>query len=158
MIRLHVGAGDKYWPGWVNIDLHGEQDVNCDVSKMPFETDYADELQAHHVLEHIHRATSCQTLQEWFRVLKRGGRVVIEVPCLNKIAQSIVAGEKNQRMTVLGLFGDPRDPRPDMLHKWCYSEEELSEILSGIGFTDVKVEPPVFHMPERDMRITGVKP
>lgn len=158
MIKLHVGAGDKYFPGFINCDLHGEQDINCDVAKIPLDTDYADELHAYHVLEHISRRTSCEVLQEWFRVLKRGGKVVIEVPCLDKIAQNIVDGEKNQRLTLLGLFGDPRDPRPDMMHQWCYSKAELVEIMTGIGFKDVEVAEPVFHMPARDMRVTGVKP
>ncbi len=155
---MNVGAGDKYFPGFVNCDLHGEQDIVCDISKIPVETDHADELHAYHVLEHIHRKTACETLQEWFRVLKRGGKIVIEVPCLNKIAQHIVNGEKNQRLTVLGLFGDPRDTKPDMMHQWCYTKEELVELMVGIGFSDVNVEEPVFHIASRDMRVTGVKP
>jgi SAM-dependent methyltransferase len=157
-VKVHVGAGDKYWPGWVNCDLHSDVDHNCDVSKLPFPGDSADELQAHHVLEHIHRRNSCETLQEWFRVLKPGGKVVIEVPCLDKIGKLIAGGEKNMRLTVLGLFGDPRDPRPGMMHQWCYSVGELTEILYGIGFVDVKEETPAFHVAQRDMRLTARKP
>jgi predicted SAM-dependent methyltransferase len=158
LVRLHVGAGDKQWPGWVNVDLHGEQDVNCDVRKLPFDPNHADEIQAHHVLEHLHRKDANVALADWFRVLKSGGRLVLELPCLDKMAEMIVKGEKNIRLTLLGLFGDPRDERPGMEHKWAYSKAELSDLLLGIGFKDVKVMEPVFHLPPRDMRLEAVKP
>jgi predicted SAM-dependent methyltransferase len=156
-VRLHLAAGDKYWPGWVNVDLHGEQDVNSDIRSLPFESNYADEIQAHHVIEHLHRKDTGPALGEWFRVLKPDGKLVLEMPCLDKIAKLIVDGEKNQRLTLLGLFGDPRDPKPDMLHKWCYSKAELTEVLCGVGFRDIKVMEPVFHLPPRDFRIEAVK-
>lgn len=157
-IRLHVGSGDKYWPGWTNCDLHGTQDVNCDIAKLPFESNYADELQAHHVLEHIHRSEALNVVSEWYRVLKSGAKLVLELPCLDKMAELIVKGEKNIRLTLLGLYGDPRDKRPNMDHKWGYSKAELTELLSGVGFKDIRIMEPVFHLPPRDMRVEAVKP
>jgi predicted SAM-dependent methyltransferase len=156
-VRLHVGSGDKYFPGWVNCDLHGEQDMNCDVVTLPFESSYADEIHAYHVIEHLHRKQATEAVSEWYRVLKGGGRVVLEMPCLDKIVDLIKSGERNMRLTLFGLFGDPRDPKPDMLHKWCYSQSEMTELLTGVGFRDVKVLEPVFHLGARDFRVEGVK-
>lgn len=158
MIRLNVGAGDKYLPGFVNIDRHGNQDINSDAFPLPFPTDHADELWAIHLLEHIHRSQASNVLTEWFRVLKPGGKLVLELPCLDKIARMIVRGEKNIRLTLLGLFGDPRDGKPDMMHQWCWSENELTEALVSVGFERVTVGVPVFHIAARDMRIEGRKP
>ena len=158
MIRLNVGAGDKYLPGFVNIDRHGNQDVNCDAFPLPFPTDYADELWAIHLLEHIHRSQASNVLTEWFRVLKPGGKLVLELPCLDKIARMIVNGEKNIRLTLLGLFGDPRDGKPDMMHQWCWSENGLTEALVSAGFERVTGGVPVGHIAARDMRIEGSKP
>lgn len=90
-------------------------------------------------------------------MLKAGGKLVLEMPCLDKIVDLLKAGEKNMRLTMFGLFGDPRDPKPDMLHKWCYSKTELTELLSGIGFRDIKIMEPVFHIPARDFRVEAVK-
>lgn len=157
-VRLHLGSGDKFWPGWINVDLHDKADVNCDISKsLPFESGYADEIQALHVLEHIHRKDAGQALYEWFRVLKPDGRLVLELPCLDKMAQMIVEGEKNLRLTLFGIYGDPRDARPGMMHQWGYSKAELSELLAGVGFTQVEVKEPVFHIAKRDMRVEARK-
>jgi predicted SAM-dependent methyltransferase len=157
-MKLHIGAGDKYWPGWVNCDAYGDQDVVTDCRKLPFDADYADELQAIHFIEHVPRMDVDNMMMDWHRVLKRGGKLVIEVPCLNKMAQRILDGERNIRLTTLGMFGDPRDPKPGMMHQWAYTKEELTEILSQAGFADVQYMEPKFHLPQRDMRIEAVKP
>lgn len=158
MIRINVGAGDKYMPGFINVDRHGDQDVLADTHPLPFHTDYADEIWAIHILEHLHRSEASKALYEWFRVLKPGGKLILELPCLDKIAWMIVNGEKNLRMTLLGLYGDPRDPKPDMMHQWCWSKAELHEALTNVAFTDIKDVTPVFHIPERDMRFEANKP
>ena len=159
-LRINLGSGLTHFPGrsWVNCDRHGDPDVRCDAYPLPFDTDSADELWAIHLLEHLHCADAGQALYEWFRVLKPGGLLVIEVPCLDKIAQLIVNGEKNIRLTTMGLFGDPRDPKPDMLHKWCWSKAELTDSLMGVNFQDIQVKEPIFHLAVRDMRVEARKP
>ena len=157
-VKLNIGCGDKHWPGFVNVDAHGEPDVLTDCRRLPFDPDYADEIHAIHFVEHIPRIEVENMLMDWHRVLKPGGRIAIEVPCLDKIAANIVAGEKNMRMTVLGLFGDPRDPRPGMMHAWCYSKAELKDILIKCGFDRVEDVHPKFHHAARDMRLEAIKP
>ena len=157
-MRLHIGAGDKIWPGFCNVDLHADADVNADCRKLPFPADYADELHSVHFVEHIPRLDLENMLIDWHRVLKPGGKLAIELPCLNKIAQNIVNGEVNLRLTVLGIFGDPNDKRAGMMHQWAYTKEELSESIMQCGFNNVRVMEPKFHVPERDMRIEATKP
>lgn len=157
-MKLHLGCGDKIWPGFVNCDLHAEADVNTDCTKLPFESDSAIEIHSIHFIEHVPRLSLENMLMDWHRVLKSGGKVVIEVPCLNKIAQLIINGEKNMRLTLLGIFGDPRDPKPGMMHQWAYTKEELSECLLQCGFKDVEVKEPLFHIQARDMRVEAIKP
>lgn len=157
-VKLHVGCGEKIWPGFVNIDAHGEPDVVSDCRKLPFDDDHADEIHSIHFVEHVPRLDLANMLVDWHRVLKPGGKLAVEVPCLDKMAAMIVAGEKNLRMTLLGIFGDPRDPKPGMMHAWAYTKGELSEALYQAGFENVEVLEPFFHIPARDMRITAVKP
>lgn len=156
--RLNVGCGDKHWPGFVNVDAHGDPDVLTDCRTLPFEADYADEIHSIHFVEHVPRLDLENMLVDWHRTLKPGGKLVIEVPCLDKMAQHIVNGEKNLRLTLLGIFGDPRDKKPGMMHQWAYTKAELSEALYQCGFDKVDVMEPKFHMTERDMRLEAYKP
>lgn len=160
MIRVHVGCGDKYLPGAINCDRHDlyHPDVVCEAFPLPFPTDYADELWAIHLLEHLKRVDASSALYDWYRVLKPGGLLILELPSLNKIAQNIVNGEKNMRLTVLGIFGDPRDGKPDMMHQWCWSTDELTETLANVGFQAITFMDPIFHKVERDMRCEARKP
>ena len=156
-VRINVGAGDKYFPGWINVDKHGEQDVFADAAELPFESNYADEIHAYHIIEHMHRKQAARAVENWFKVLKPGGKLVLEMPCLDKIVDLIKGGERNLRLTLFGLFGDPRDKKPDMMHQWCYSKSEIAELLSGSGFRDVTIMDPVFHLQARDFRVEAVK-
>jgi len=157
-IRLNIGCGDKYLPGFVNCDKHPGGDLECEAFPLPFATDYADELWAIHLVEHLPRKLVGKAVDEWYRVLKPGGKLVLELPCLNKIAQLVVDGETNLRLTVLGIFGDPRDEKPDMLHQWCWTTQELQQVLVDQNFRDVQIKEPVFHLPARDMRVEAYKP
>jgi ubiquinone/menaquinone biosynthesis C-methylase UbiE len=156
-MRAHLGCGDKYWPGWVNVDGFTDCDIKSGVDVLPFKDGELSEIQAIHVFEHIDRMKADAVLKEWFRCLGSGGRLVLELPCLDKIAQMIVAGEKNMVMTLFGLYGDVRQSRKEMLHPWCWSKTELTEAITACGFKNVSVEEPVFHYSARDMRITATK-
>lgn len=157
-VKLHLGAGPHHWPGFVNVDKHGEADIQADMRELPFDPVTADEIHAIHCVEHVPRMALERMLQHWHLIMKRGGKLVIEVPCLNKIAQMVVDGEKNLRLTVLGIFGDPRDPKPGMMHGWCYTREELTEALQQSGFDSVTETEPKFHITRRDMRLEAIKP
>lgn len=158
-MRLHLGSGDRYWPGFQNVDkFNTSADILCDVTKLSVEDNSAEEIHAIHLLEHLHRMTVEPTLFEWFRALKPGGRLIMEMPCLDKIIELLVKKEKNIRLTLLGLYGDPRDQRPGMEHKWGWCYEELEDQLKQVGFTQITFETPKFHIAERDMRCIAVKP
>lgn len=158
MIRLNIGSGGKHWPGFTNVDKHSDADVRADIRELPFEASTVDEIHAIHCFEHLPRLEAEGTLNNWYRLLKPGGRLFIEVPCMNKIAQMIVDGEKNLRLTLLGIFGDPRDPKPGMMHGWCYTREELKDALLQSNFVDIVECEPKFHIARRDMRIEARKP
>ena len=157
-MKLNVGSGDKIWPGFVNCDLHAQADINTDCKRLPIADDLVEEIHAIHFVEHMQRLEVENMLMDWHRTMKRGAKLVIEVPCMNKIAQNIVNGERDLRITLMGIFGDPRDDKHGMMHHWCYTKEELSDILEQCGFKEIRVMEPVFHLGRRDMRIEAIKP
>lgn len=168
-VRINLGCGARHMPGFINVDF-GENwsgrapDVVADITKtLPFPDAHAEEIHAYHVLEHILHWEVEGVLREWLRVLKPGGRLVLELPCLDKILaifQSHMAAGKPApiNLTMWGLFGDPGHRDVHMLHRWCYSKDELRQLLERVGLTAIRVETAQTHVPIRDMRMVGVKP
>ena len=151
-IRLHLGSGDKFWPGFVNYDPNYD---DCDLldTDLDYYVGKAVEVHAIHLFEHISRLEAPSALKRWHEYLVAGGLLVLEMPSLDKICQLHVDGERNPRLTTLGIFGDPNDPKPDMMHQWCYSNTELYALLKEAGFVEIEFKEPVYHKPERDLRV-----
>lgn len=170
--RLNLGCGDKILPGYLNIDIAATRrgtrpDVISDLRQLAFlPDDAADEVLSVHVVEHFSRWEIEQVLREWLRVLKPGGRMVIECPNLASACERFLhdpsrrgeAGPEG-RETMWVFYGDPAWQDPLMTHRWGYSPESLRALLEAIGLDSVHVEPAQFKMREpRDMRLVGVKP
>lgn len=157
LVRLNLGSGRHYFPNAVNVDFDERADIVGPVDSLPaFQDESVNEIYAIHLFEHLNRAELNKPLSEWKRVLKKGGKLVLEMPCMDKIAQMIVNGEDDARKTLFGIFGDIREPSPYMRHQWCYTVKEIKLILEECGFA-VEVTEPVFHYKPRDMRITAIK-
>lgn len=168
IIRLNLGCGKKLLDGYVNCDLPDNHsgikpDVECDLRKLPFPDDYADEVMAVHVLEHFYQWEAESVIQEWIRVLKPNGRLVLELPCFEKIlklACDPAIQTDNTKVLVFvywGLYGDQRYRTDSMQHKWCYSSGMLIHLLREMGLKDLRLEEPHYHWPQRDMRVVGIK-
>lgn len=157
MIRLNLGSGKHPWPNATNIDYDERADIVGPVDVLPdYQDDSVDEIYAIHLFEHLDRRNVHTVLKEWRRALKVGGKLIIEVPCLEKIAKMIVDGVDDVRVTLFGIFGDIRYESPYMRHQWCYTSKELKAVLEEAGF-QVEVTEPIYHVKARDMRLIGVK-
>lgn len=84
MIKLDIGAGGKSSdPSFISVDKYVlEADIIADMWDLPFEDEVVDVIFASHCLEHISKFKVHDTLKEWERVLKFGGRAQIIVPDL----------------------------------------------------------------------------
>ena len=151
--RLHLGSGFYHWPGFINVDTQGNPDIKCDFINDELKVEKVDEIHSIHLFEHLPRKEVEKILGRWRDLLKPNGLLVMEMPSVDKIAQLIVDGAKNQRLTTMGLYGDPNDPKPFMMHEWGYQEWELEAILTKCGFTDIVFPEPVYHMAQRDLRV-----
>lgn len=160
VVKLNLGCGNKIWPGFINVDLMTSAeppDVVSDLRSLPFPDDYADEAHAIHVLEHFYLWDVPDLLLEWKRVLKPGGKLVVEVPCMDKILVLFSKPPVILQETFLGLYGDFASKDPNMIHKWCYSRLHLKSALRHAGFRDVVAMEPEHHLKHRDIRVEGIK-
>jgi SAM-dependent methyltransferase len=170
-IKLNLGCGDKILPGYINVDVaasrrHQTPDLLCDVRNLsPIPSDYADEVLAVHVIEHFYQWEVDSILREWIRVLKPGGRLVLECPNLENAAreflenadQAALGGVEGQR-SMWVFYGDPSWCDPLMIHRWGYTPSSLKFVLSKAGLINVRRERAMYKLGEpRDMRIVGLK-
>ena len=89
-VKLNLGCGRRILEGYTNVDLPGNHsgikpDVEADLRKLPFPDEHADEIMAVHVIEHFYVWEVMSVLDEWKRVLKTGGKIILELPNLMSI-------------------------------------------------------------------------
>jgi predicted SAM-dependent methyltransferase len=164
-VRVQLGCGHKPWPGWINID--GERsaryaDLVADLRSLPLATGGADVAVAIHVLEHFYEWEAHEVLREWKRILKPGGRLVLELPSMDKVMDYMrQCLAQNQAfampMTWWAMWGDPKYKDPAMCHKWGYTERLLRHVLEQAGFVNIRAEAPRYHVKQRDMRMIAEK-
>lgn len=160
-MKLHLGCGKKILPGYINMDATCG-DVVGDIRDLSaYEDNSIDEILAVHVWEHFWLKDVAAIAREWRRVLKHGGKLILELPCLDKIFDylrvQLGAGEPiREDMTLWAMYGDPRTIRSEQdLHKWLYSFQDIKVVLDDFSY--IVFKDPVYHVKERDMRVEATK-
>lgn len=159
-VRLNVGCGDKKIPGYIGIDVVDRgQEIVADIRHIPLPDNYADELLSVHVVEHLFFWEAKDVIEEWRRILKIGGKMVIECPNLLRVMRHLFeTGEFTDTMFWFPLYGNQHLKDPLMCHKWGYIPESLIDLMKLAGLNNVHQEPAQFKQKEkRDMRIVGFK-
>jgi predicted SAM-dependent methyltransferase len=139
-------------------------DKKCDVRHMPeIRSNTADAVAAIHLLEHFYPWQVLDILSEWRRILKPGGKLILELPCLDKI-MDYIASAVNQNIQMDAnfaiyhpLYGDPKHRSAEQMHKWGWFVENLTAVLKTVGFRNIQSVPPRYHFAFRDMRLEATK-
>ncbi len=86
-VRVNIGCGLDYRPGWINVDLHHRADLAFDVTESwPLEDASVDLVWCNQIVEHLPPLNSrgqdafLAFLGEAQRVLRPGGRLMVSVP------------------------------------------------------------------------------
>lgn len=153
---MNLGCGKSPLKEYVNVDINGP-DVQSDLRTLPFPPDYADEIMAIHVIEHFYHWEVQDLLKHWIKILKPGGKLILECPDLAKLVGFFASGDTRDQMTMWGFYGDPSHKDPLMCHRWAYTPQSLSDELRMAGLTQITHEEARFHVKLRDMRVTGIK-
>lgn len=144
-VKVDIGCGayprgedfitvDKYAGETVNgIEL--KADLKADMWELPLDDGVVDEIWCSHSLEHLPAAKVPLALNEFARILRKGGRAVITVPNFDYIAKYWLLGQDRRwaEALVMGLQNTDGE-----YHKSCFNSELLRGDLEGCGF-EVKV-------------------
>jgi predicted SAM-dependent methyltransferase len=140
-LRLHLGCGKRYLPGFVHVDIADfpHIDHRARVDKLPFVADESVELiYCSHMLEYRDRFQVMNVLAEWRRVLKPDGVLRLAVPDFDALIE--VYKRTGDITKILGpLFGrmDVGLEEP-IYHRTVYNLASLREVLESAGFKDVR--------------------
>lgn len=167
-MKLNIGCGGRRIEGYTGIDAVARPaaDIVAPAHNIPLPDGCADIIFACHLWEHFYLWECPKVITEWKRLLKPGGKLILELPNLRKCCENLlngrmVGGKDPNQLSYWGLFGDPRTNDPFMHHKWGWTPQTLTAFLTDHGFTKIHEEPTQYHpagKEHRDMRIVSRKP
>lgn len=137
-MKLHLGCGKRFIPGYVHIDAidYPHVDHAASIDNLSFiADDSVDVIYTCHVLEHFKRRDTVRVLREWHRVLRAGGVLRTSVPDFARLA------EVYQRFQDLDQVIGPLFGRQDYLYNIHYNvfdRATLERSLTEAGFVDVR--------------------
>lgn len=154
---LHLGCGDSYLPGALNVDPFRRSvcDLLARGQSLPLADGCMDEVRLTHVLEHIGYLGSIETLAECLRVLRPNGLLAVETPAAEPTVQAFLESTSVQGdpAGLTHLFGRPGDQ--GMGHQALLPEKLLYSLLEQAGFTAIEQEPPCTRLDRPGLRLVA---
>jgi len=140
-MKLHIACGERYYTGWVNIDIgQYKVDLHHDVTKpFPFEKDSVDVAYCEHFIEHLTVEECKNMLNNCYAVLKHGGVFRIATFDLDEVIQKYVTDWKDQCWIPSHAFIKNKAEMLNIAftwwgHHWLYNEEELIRRINDSNF------------------------
>jgi predicted SAM-dependent methyltransferase/cephalosporin hydroxylase len=133
--------------------IDGDESVNpdvlCDIRAIPLEREQFDIVHARHVLEHFYVNEAADLVDEWCRLLKVGGELIVNVPNLAYAAGEVLRADQDENYDATyaswQLYGRPGNRVIEELHKCGYTKHGLARMLLQVeclGDFDIqKTEP-----------------
>lgn len=147
-LKLHLGCGEKYLKGYINIDfppaehtiITPEADIFKDIRQLEYQESSVDEIRNHHLLEHFTRQESLKLLLQWRRWLRAGGLLVVETPDFEECAKLFLATNNLEKQFKLArhMFGSHEAEWA--LHKDFWSKTKFKFILDKLGFNVFEIQ------------------
>ncbi len=142
-IKLHLGCGEVYLPGYINVDFppsqhsvqrHTKADIFTDLSQLHYPSGTVDEIRLHHVFEHFERPVALRLLIDWYGWLKEGGQLIIETPDFHRCVQAYLSSSnlKSQMKIVRHLFGSHEADWAAHYDGWY--RERFTHVLTALGY------------------------
>ena len=133
-IKLDIGCGASANKGYIGVDIDPRfKAIHSKADALPWQDGEADEVYSSHLLEHTLEPLAM--LQEWHRVLRAGGRLVVRVPNLMAWVERWLMTEGQTRWEyplVELVFGWVAEG--PMRHRTGFDVERLRAMVEAAGF------------------------
>ena len=165
-IKLNLGSGGVPYKGYLSVDKYDKRaHVDMDITKLDFDDNSVTEILASHVFEHLNPYHSIAILQDWLRVLKPGGKLIMEMPDIEGLCKRFVTASTGERYGILNaIYGSVNTTDvggPDNItspHLFGWWRQSLWDHLSNAGFTDIQFMEEQIPHPETNLRVEAKKP
>jgi predicted SAM-dependent methyltransferase len=148
-MKLHLGCGQRYLEGYVNIDFplseHTVQvksvaDQHANILELKYPAGSIEEVRLHHVFEHFFRPVASGLLTSWFSWMPAGGQLHIEVPDFSAAAKRMLGRFRSRSERCVAerhAFGSQEAAWA--VHCAGYTEGNLRWMLELFGFEPTRV-------------------
>jgi ubiquinone/menaquinone biosynthesis C-methylase UbiE len=158
---LHVGCGTAPLPAGLfdgmnevrlDIDPAVNPDVVGSITDIPLLSGVVDAIYSSHNIEHLAEHEVPKAFSEFYRVLKPGGKIIIEVPDVQSVAESIPkiglngvlyespAGPISPADVLYGLRSAVAGGNEFYAHKMAFTRDTLESSLKKAQFKKVNVD------------------
>jgi len=154
-IKLHLGCGGVKIEGFIGIDYNKTlaTDYVLDVVDLPFRDNSIDIIKSYHLIEHLPINKLSDILGRWYRILKPGGKLILEFPDFDQIVKLYLAGNEDRLNNIFGRQRFPGDT-----HLWGWNLERMKKKLKDKNFQVEQEEPQDYHTKEEPcLRIVACK-
>jgi predicted SAM-dependent methyltransferase len=137
MEKLHIGPGNTYLPGWVNVDIFDnvKADLCSTALALPYPRKSFDIIYASHVLEHFDRHIASAALGHWQDLLVDGGILRLSVPDFGAICEYY--NETSDLKSLTGLLYGGQTHYLDN-HHIAFDISTLTKLLQALNFKEIR--------------------
>lgn len=139
-MKLNLGCGDRYVPGWVNVDWPGSphpRDVTADLTReLPWGLCTIAAAYAGHLLEHLTPGACLALLERLLPCMVPGGDIMIVGPDIDRAEAMIEAGTFQPTHTLQELKYGGHRWHGDA-HLWDCNTPAVMGLLTKAGWADV---------------------
>lgn len=111
---------------------YGGDILEADITDLSFENNFFDLIICNHVLEHV--IDDIKAMNEFYRVMKKGGNAILQIPYSNTIKESIEDPQFTTKKEREINFGQED-------HVRIYSRKNYIDKLKSVGFTVNQINP-----------------
>jgi hypothetical protein len=148
-MKLHLGCGQKYMKGYINIDFppseHTVQTTSVadefhNLYELSYKPGSINEIRLHHVFEHFERVNACAFMASWNSWLAEGGTLDIEVPDFETTFRKNFSmfGHAHEGVGLRHIFGSQEASWA--VHYEGYSARRLEKLFRTFGFEIVEAK------------------
>jgi len=169
-MKINLGCGISKQEGYLNIDIDPKckPDKVANMTDLDFIKDESVELvETYHIIEHLWPEEVLKFFKEMGRIIKKGGKLIIECPDLDKCFANMKEFPDKPEIGINGIFGNSTrkiinqyyDSYVNALHKTGFTKDIFRKYLEENGFKIIRFYDSIKNhgFPERDTGVEAIK-